>query len=308
MQQLIFTTLAIPGKSELDTLLMAESIRTFGGSLAGNPIWVIVPAGWGPLSMPIQEKLSQLKAKIIPFEISPETQNFPFATKTIAAAAVEEQAKGQTERLTFMDSDTLVLQDPNEFLITVDKVFGYRPVHHKLIGSTWDDELDPFWQLIYRICDVPEENIFPMTTHAGEQIRPYFNAGLFVTRPESGLLARWKDIFLKWYLQPEFRAYYDDNKLYAIFIHQAIFTGVLLHKMKQDELFEFSAKINYPLHLHNDIPPEQRPATINDLVTARYEDIFDDSDWQQLPISEPLKSWLEVQLQVRESIKRLRPC
>ena len=43
MHELIYTTLTIPGKSELDTLLLAESMRRFGGELATNPIWVLVP-------------------------------------------------------------------------------------------------------------------------------------------------------------------------------------------------------------------------------------------------------------------------
>jgi hypothetical protein len=280
---------------------MAESIRTFGGDLAANPIWVLVPTTQ-PLSIPTQETLKQLKTKIITFEVDPEIHIFPFATKIVAAAFAEEQAKGQTKRLIFMDSDTLVLQEPTEFLIADDKTLGYRPVHHKLIGSAWDDVLDSFWKLIYEVCDVPSENIFPMMTHAGEQIRPYFNAGMFALRPERGLLAQWKDVFQKWYRQPEFRTYYEKDQLYAIFIHQAIFTGILLHNLKPDDMHEFNPKINYPLHLHKDIPAKQRPTTINELITIRYEGIFDEPGWQQLPIMEPLKSWLESRLKLHKSL------
>lgn len=300
MKNLIFTTLAIPEKSELDALMMSKSIRRFGGDLADNPIWVLVPATL-PLSALTIEKLTQLKAKIISFEVAPEILEFPFATKIVAAAFAENQAVKKAEYLAFMDGDTLVLQEPTQFLIAADKTLGYRPVHHKLIGSAWDEELDSFWQLIYEICAVPDENIFPMMTHAGERIRPYFNAGIFVTRPERGLLAQWRDLFLKWYRQPQLEAHYETNQLYAIFIHQAIFTGVLLHSLRVDEFFEFSPQINYPLHLHNQIPIDQRPATINNLVTARHENIFDTSDWQQLPIMEPLKSWLELQLRLQIS-------
>ena len=72
MQNLVFTTLAIPGKSELDTLLLTASLKRFGGNLAANPIWVLVPEFLGPLSDPTQEKLTQLEAQIIPLEIDPE--------------------------------------------------------------------------------------------------------------------------------------------------------------------------------------------------------------------------------------------
>lgn len=303
MHNLIFTTLAIPGKSELDTLLLAESLRSFGADLAANPIWVLVPAELGPLSDPTLEKLAHLKARIILFESDPEIFRFPFAAKIVAAATLETQAQGQTERLVYMDRDTIVLAEPIEFLIPADQSLGYRPVHHKLLGSAWDQPLDPFWTLIYEVCDVPDENLFPMTTHVGERIRPYFNAGMFIIRPESGLLGQWRDTFLKWYRQPQFKSYYEKDQLYAIFIHQAIFTGVLLQSLKPTEMYELSPRINYPLHLHDQIPPDLRPATIDELVTVRYESIFDKPCWVQLPFTDPLKNWLAAQPRVRASLE-----
>ena len=219
----------------------------------------------------------------------------------MAAANIEKQSQNQTERLVFMDRDTILLQEPVEFSISDNKALGYRPVHHKLIGPAWDEPLDSFWQLVYEVCDVPDDNVFPMMTHTGEQIRPYFNAGMFILRPERGLLAQWQDMFLNWYQQPQFKAYYEKDQLYAIFIHQAIFTGILLQNLKPEEMVELSPKINYPLHLHSEIPANQRPTTINELVTVRYESIFDDPGWEKLPITKPLKSWLEAQPRIRKS-------
>ena len=296
MHNLIYTTFAIPRKTELDTLLLIESIRTFGGELSDNPLWVLIPAGFDPLTEPTQEKLDQLKVQIIPFEARPEILKFPFAAKIEALASIEAQAQEQAKRLVFMDRDTILLQEPTEFLISADQALGYRPVHHKLIGSDWSAPLDDFWQLIYEVCDVSDEKLFPMWTHTGEQIRPYFNAGMFILRPERGLLAQWQEVFLKWYRQPPFQAYYEKDQLYAIFIHQAIFSGVLLQALSPEEMYELSPKINYPLHLHHEIPIEKRPTTINELITVRHENIFDEPGWQQLPITEPHKSWLETQL------------
>jgi hypothetical protein len=303
MHNLIYTTLAIPGKSELDTLLLAKSIRRFGGDLAAKPIWVLIPAELGPLSKLTQEKLAQLQAQIITFPTNPEILKFPFAAKIEAGAFVEARAQGLSERVVFMDRDTIALQEPGEFLIAADQALGYRPVHHKLIGSAWDAPLDDFWQRIYEVCEVPMGNVFPMTTHAGEQIRPYFNAGMFITQPKRGLLTQWRETFLKWYRQTPFQVYYEKDQLYAIFIHQAIFSGVLLHNLQPEEMHELSPKINYPLHLHADIPREQRPATIDELVTVRYENIFDQPGWQQLPMTESLKSWLQSQPRVQAGLE-----
>jgi hypothetical protein len=301
MHNLIFATLAAPGQPELDILLLAKSIRTFGGEFSTNPIWVFTPTELGSLSEPTQEKLTQMKAKNIPFDVDPEILKFPFAVKTVAAACIEAQTLNQTERLVFMDRDTIVLQEPVEFLIATDRVLGYRPVHHKLIGPAWDKPLDSFWQLVYEVCDVPDDVLFPMMSHTGEQIRPYFNAGMFIIRPERGSLTHWQDTFLNWYRQPQFKAYYEKDQRYAIFIHQAIFTGILLQNLKPEEMVELSSRINYPLHLHSEIPEDQRPSTINELITVRYESIFDTPDWEELPIMEPIRSWLEAQPRFQKS-------
>jgi len=303
MQPLIFTTLTVPGKAELDTLLLVESLRSFGGALAASPIWVLVPVELGPLSGSTQEKLKQAGARTIPLKTDPKISKFPFAVKVMAAASLETQAKNQTELLVFLDRDTIVLQEPTELFIAPDQMLGYRPVHHKLIGSDWEQPPDSFWELIYKICDVPADHLFPMVTHTGERIRPYFNAGIYAVRPDRGMLTQWADIFLKWYRQPQLTAYYEMNQLYTIFIHQAIFSGVLLQNLKPVEMFELSAKINYPLHLHSDIPVNSRPGIIDELVTVRYENIFDEPGWMQLPFSKALKIWLYDQPRVQSSLE-----
>lgn len=303
MFNLIFATLALPGKAEQDALLLIESIRTFGGRLANNPIVVLVPASLGPLSKTTQGKFARLEVDLHSFQAEPALLKFPLAVKTEAAAYLEQLAQGQTERLAFMDRDTLVLQEPGECLLSAGHSLGYRPVHHQLIGSTWDEPVDDFWQLIYDFCEVPDGNIFPMMTHAGERIRPCFNAGMFIVRPERGLLAQWREHFLKYYRHPRLQTFYEKNPLYSIFIHQAIFSGVLLHNLEPHEMYELSPKINYPLHLHAEIPAAQQPAAIDELVTARYENIFDAPGWQHLPLSAALKTWLAAQPRVKASLQ-----
>ena len=304
MKELIFITLAIPGKPTLDALLMAESIRSFGGNLADSPIWILVPEVRNAFSEKELKEFSHLEAKAQPFPVDPDVLKFPFAAKISAAAFAEENIKGQAKYIVWLDRDNIILRQPDEFLLPAGKTLGYRPVHHKLIGPGWDEVNSPFWELIYRRCEVPEDRIFQMTTHTGEATKPYFNAGTYVTRPERGLLTRWKEAFFGLYSQPEFTAFYEQSHLYAIFVHQAVWTGVLLQALSTDEMQLLSPKINYPLHLHDDIPEDLRPETINELTTLRYENIFDTTQWREnLPIAEPLKSWLESRLRERETSK-----
>ena len=303
MEKLVFVTLTVPGKSAQAVLMMARSIRDFAGELAGNPIWILVPESRNMFSDREQVGFAKLDLLIHPYPIDSDILQFPFAAKIVAAAAAEGLAQGQSELLCYLDQDTLVLQEPEEFLLPAGKALGYRPVHHKLIGPGWDEVESPFWELIYRTCEVPEDRLFGMATHTGEKIKPYFNAGIFVVRPERGLLTQWQETFLRTYRQPEFTAFYEQNPLYTIFMHQVIWTGALLHALTPGEMQLLSPKINYPLHLHNEVPESLRPKTLDELTTLRYENIFDTPNWREnFPILEPLQSWLETQLRVQQSL------
>lgn len=296
MRKLTFITLVVPGRSADAVYTMANSIRTFGGKLSQTPIWILVPESMNKFSDKTIDGFNNLKIDVIPFEITPDDLKFPFAAKVIAAAFAEEIAKGKTNLLVWLDIDNIILREPQEFLLPAGKVLGYRPVHHKLIGTAWGSPLDDFWTLIYKSCHVPEGQQFKMVTHTGEEINPYFNAGTYIVRSERGLLSAWRDTFLRLYQQPEFQVFYDLNRLYAIFIHQAIFTGVLLQELSLNEIQELSPKINYPLHLHSEIPEEIQSQNIHKLTTVRYENIFANREWQNsLPISEQLLNWLMVQ-------------
>lgn len=289
-------TMVVPGKATQKALMMANSLRTFGGSLQDSPIWFLVPSGMEHFSEPTQQEIASLDIQIHPFRVTPELIQFPFAAKVMAAAQGENIARTLTESLVWLDTDNIILRQPNELCLPAGKSLAYRPVHHKLIGLPWDGPLDAFWELLFRSCHVPAERLFPMLTHTGERIKPYFNAGTFVTNPTNGLLKLWRDIFLDLYQKMELKAWYQTNELYAIFIHQAIFTGVILQALSLEEIHELSPWINYPLHLHHEIPSEIRAASLRELTTLRYENIFDTPDWRSdLPILVPLTTWLDHQ-------------
>jgi len=296
MKKIAFITLAAPGKSILKALMMANSLRSFGGRLKDSPVWVLVPETMSKFTEAIQDEITLLKVAVVPFEFATEGPRIPFTAKIAAAVHAEAILKGDTKRLVWLDCDTIILREPDEFLLPDGMVFGYRPVHHKLIGPTWGEPLDPFWALIYQTCEVPEDRQFQMTTHTREKTRPYFNAGTFVISPERNLMAKWQFAFEKWFNKPEFQAFYQADERYLIFMHQAIFTGMMLHELRVDEMLELSPKINYPLHLHSEIPLELRPLSLSDLTTLRYENLFEPPDWQEkLAILQPLQSWLKAQ-------------
>ncbi len=297
--KLVFTSIVFPSKSsETNALLLAESLRAFAGSLSQARIWCFTPDYGKQLSTIIKEKLLALDVTLIPFEIDYEILRFPFTGEVLAAALAESMACGQTDFLTWLAANTIVLQEPKGFLLPDGKNLGFRPVHHTLVGSRYDEPLDAFWTLIYHFCNVPEDRVFPMTTHVdGTRIRPYFNAGLLVTRPEKHLLRVWRDTFFKVYLESSFQEFYRQDERYRVFIHQAVLSGVVLSTLESDEIKELPPKYNYPLHLHAQDVTANRPLCLEELVTFRHEGFYNDPGWiRKMPAKAPLKEWIAERL------------
>jgi hypothetical protein len=294
MNRLIYAYLVADKGDEHKALIQAESIRTFAGKLAAAPIWVFLPNTVDHLSDHSRQRLNTLEVDLHTFEIDPQTAKFPFAGKVITSAAAETQAQGKTSLLVWMDCGSMVIREPRELLLDQDKVLGCRPVDHLLIGPPYDKPLDPFWEKIYADCGVDQDALFPMTTSTDQiEMYPYINAGMLVVRPEREILRTWRDTFLEIYLQPRYQDFYQGNRLYQIFIHQAVLAGSVLANLPQGEIIEFSHLVNYPLHMHTQYPADRRPQSLNELVSFRYEEFFADPNWQELiRVVEPLKSWL----------------
>jgi len=298
VERLVFSTMAASSSLAERALMLFESLRTFGGELKNDPGILLVPKAAGPLSDEVKKRFSSLNVRLIPFDLDEEARQFPLASVVYASAEAEEQTRGKTRLLVWMLMDTLVVNPPVAFLISEGINYAYRPVHHTLIGPVYGKPLDSFWSLIYQHCGVTDDRVFPVETCVRDNtLRPYFNSGLFVVRPEQGLLATWRDRFQRFYHHPDFEPFYEKDVRYKIFMHQAVLAGVVLNMFKREELQELPESINYPLHLHSEYPPEYRPKALNDLVTCRYEGIEELLDsLKGIPVKEPLKSWLNDRL------------
>jgi hypothetical protein len=294
-ERLVFASIVYPTKSsETNALLLADSIRTFAGSLSGNPILYFTPEFGKQLSSTAKDRLISLNVKMTPFKIDLETLQFPLAADVLAAAVAESAVYSQTDLLAWLGTNTVVIQEPGAFLLQKEKNLGYRPVHHTLIGSRYDKAIDEFWTLVYRHCNVPQDRIFPMKTHIdGTRIRPYFNAGILITRPRERLLQKWSNTFLDLYQKLPFQEFYKKDELYKIFVHQALLSGAILSNFETDELAELPPTYNYPLHLHTEDVTIHRPSLMEEVVTFRHESFYQDKDWtKKMPARQQLRQWL----------------
>jgi len=297
--RLIFASSVSPDRaSERRLLLLTESIRAFAGSLSQAPIWCFILGDERNLSETAKDRLSALNITFIHFESDAKIPRFPFMRKVFVSAQAESIAQGKTDLLVWLDSDTIVLQEPKGFVLQHGKSLGCRPVHHTLIGSRYNEPLDRFWMQIYRYCRVPEDRVFPMMTHVdGTLIRPYFNAGLLIVRPDKRLLRIWRDNFLETYKAADVQELYKKDERYAVFMHQAVLTGTVLSTLQTDEIDELPPTYNYPLHLYWEDVTDSRPSSLEEMITFRYEDFFESLEWRKkIPAKEQLKKWIAERL------------
>jgi hypothetical protein len=292
MKQIMFASLVASPASFGKIRLLLQGLKDFGGEPFKPPLVVVHPEGLDVTS----ENAGLLKSpdvRMVPFPISSEELNFPLAVVAIGAAAAEGAVAGEAKGLVWMLEDTLVLKSPSALVLPAAMQYGYRPVHITNIGSPWKSPPDGFWSAIYRHCRVEPDHLFPMETCVRDNtIRPYFNAGCQVTRPQNGLFSRWCDLFRSLCRHPDFEPYLADP-LYRLFMHQAVLAGAVLSSFSPAQLYELPESYNYPLHLHATYPAGFRPAKLNDLVTCRYED-FDElkKTLTSIAVEEPLKTWL----------------
>lgn len=210
--QIIFACQIFPGKEEKEAVMLASSIRKFAGKYANSHIWVFVPNDDSEISSETKDKFKELYVRIYTYKLDKKMLKFPFAAKIFAAANAEIMAENKADHLVWLDSDSIMINEPSDMILPHRTYFGCRPVDHTLIGSHFDDPADDFWKLIYNYCNVPERKIFPMTSTVDEtRIRPYFNAGVAVVKPKNGLLQRWRDNFKNIYKKRCFKKFYKNN-------------------------------------------------------------------------------------------------
>jgi len=274
--KIVFATFA---EQELDlgrVQFMIESIRTFAGRFKDAPVWVYLTEG---LLASESEYLGEIESQGGEFRLAqaPEEATwFYFFGKVFASAQAEADAAAQASVIAWLDTDTIFLQEPGEFLLPKGKSLGYRPVMHRNISPLYEEPLDEFWKRAYKDMSVPESLAFPMLTVAdGDRIRPYFNAGCLVVRPERGLLRKWAETFPSLYKDAVLKEMCRQDERKRIFIHQVALSGAVLKYLGRDEMIEFSSRINYPLFFREMFGAKRDFHDIRKAVTIRYESFFD---------------------------------
>jgi hypothetical protein len=259
-------------------LNLGESIRKFAGSLKDSPIHVYYTAQMAELVEKNFEKFSNLSIKLIKVTLPQVSGKYYFGFKPAIAAQAELDAESEKAILAYLDPDVIFINEPREFILSSEEYAAYRPVMHKNIGSLYSEKPDTFWTTIYKKMAVPESALFPMESIADKNIiRPYFNAGLVILRPERGVMRKWSEYYESLADDPDIIELCKDQQ-YNNFLHQAILTGVLLNTVNRKEMKLLPFAYNYPLFFEKFYESERIFDSIEDIVTLKV-----DFSFRQLP-------------------------
>ncbi len=284
LEPIVFTTFIETEDEIRRAQVMVESLRTFGDRFKDAPVWVYVSEQFLAAESESLARFTYFAAEVRTGKAPENATWFYLARKVFAAAQAESAARGKAAVLARLDPDTIFIREPAEFILPEGKNLGYRSVFHRNISPLYDEPLDAYWSRAYKSMGIRETAVFPMITPADEDtIRPYFQAGCVVVRPEKGIMKKWEDMLVLLAEDPIIREISEREPRKRLFTFQVALTGAILNAVERDEMLEFSARINYPVFFREMFGAKKDFHDISDAVTVRYEHFFQNPplDWER---------------------------
>jgi hypothetical protein len=271
VEQTTIITCIEAGGLEDEVVLLARSLRQLGGKYADTPI-VAIKARNGPaIRRSTRHALDQLAVTFVEQPLNFRTAWWAHANKP--AALTWAQSHATTPWVTWMDSDMLVLQEPDAFAPPAGYDFIARPGEATDVASSGSDEKAPFWHAVCAQQQLDFDS-FPTVVSFPDhkQIRAYWQAGIYTYARSSKLAdayARIMHDLLNGSIGSKFAGvYHTDQVALALAVQAAGMTSA-----------EYAPTMNLNLNVHNPEPFGRYPVEQVDIV--HYHGSFwpADADW-----------------------------
>lgn len=260
------------GNLENQALLLFRSIRRFAGKYKNAPIYSFQARKGPRLKKDTLEMFDKLGVSHSTEILNDEFNHYPIGNKVFACARAEESVK--EDILVFLDSDTVMLNEPIDFQLPAGTFAAVRPVDNKNRGSCGPtDPNDGYWQELYAICKVAEAPYIETVVDA-KKIRAYWNAGLIVVRRTTGLFQQWKEDFQtlmkEGHIPGDRITFMDQLALAATFARVA------------NRIRTLDYRYNYPLPKRPLLPEPYCRAELEDLIHIHYHRWFNKPEFLKL--------------------------
>jgi hypothetical protein len=269
--------------------LLIDSIQAYGGSMSCYPIIVFTA---DPVNVPCTE-LQSANVQVIPLELPADIPPYYLRTKVYACAQAEAMAGPSVQSLIWLSPDCLIIKPPVLLQLDEDCDVAIRPVHIKNVGLGSDEPLDDYWSKVYNTVGLDPASFTVESFVDGQTLRPYYNTHLFAINPARGLCRRWWEIFRELMLDNDFQSGACSDTLHKIFLHQAVFSVLLVKEVGEERICILPPDYSYPYNLQEQISISRRATTLNDMTCAVYEQrTLNPTQVKDIQIEEPLRSWL----------------
>ena len=290
------------GVLEAQALLLFDSIRRYAGRFRDCPLYALSPRAGHAISTDARRRLDELGVVYVETILNTECPEYGSANRVAAAAHIEETRPH--EILVILDSDTLFLREPSEFILPPDVDVAVRPVDLKGMSTVGpSDAFDIYWQDLCRCCCVDYDQL-PWTESFvdRQRIKATYNAGLVVVRGNLGIMRRWAQFFFEsvrrgirpYSNRESFRAgagWVEPAAANLWGSNQAALSLATWSTTRR--VRELPPTYNYPLHLHDRIDAASARAAFPRLVHVHYHWTFEPDALRANPLffrSGPLSS------------------
>jgi hypothetical protein len=267
------------GLLESQALLLFDSIRRYAGRFRSCPIYALSPRAGHSISRGGRRRLDALQVVYDDTVLNVDCPQYGSANRVAAAAHIERTRRHDI--LVVLDSDTLFLREPVEFVLDAEVDAAARPVDLKGISTSGrEDTFDAYWRDLCRCCGVDYDAIPWRRSYVdGKHIKANYNGGLVVVRSGLGILGRWADFFFSsirlglrprsnsstfrtgvGWVGPEVGTLWGSN--------QAALSLAMWSATRR--IRELPPAYNYPLHLHAELDAASVEQHFPNLVHVHY--------------------------------------
>ena len=182
------------GLLESQTVRFAESLRRFGGRLAGSEILAVTPRYGPPLSATTRRRFRELGVRHVRLRSHPRYAWYHYLNTPIALAAAEELTDASI--ICWADSDLLIMDEPGQLLLGEDLDFVAGTIDSGVVGSTGPGaEHEDAWLRLLELLDIDPDTLPYVESQMDHlRLRLYFQAGIFAYRNGIGFSQYYLDM------------------------------------------------------------------------------------------------------------------
>ncbi len=252
------------GTLEGQSKMLIESIRQFGGRFKDVPIYSYQPRKDFRVSTATLSFFEKHQVNYIDIPLNINHIDYPLANKIYASAHAEKHLNSET--IVFMDSDTVVWQEPTAFYELGNHDVAMTPVFLKLgLAASETDEAYHYWQKIQEVLKIPL-NQYVNTIVDNQRVLAYYNGGLTVSKRRTGFFQSVHNNFE--------RLLQEDSSFFKhVFMEQVNLSATILSSNLN--FLQLGKGYNYPLKDHGNVKnPMYRLETLDEVITGHYTVLF----------------------------------